>query len=700
LFDKRLSAVTVAANLSFRSGRRWAAGSLIERNRGVLISVGFFLALFALITALSPRGLTYFSMTSLLNAGAALALASIGQTLVILCGGFDLSAGSTVAFANAILVTRMQDSIGSELGWCLAVLIIGAIIGLINGAIIAFFRMQPIIVTLSMMFLVRGATLLILPSPGGSVPESLSDMLVGDAVPGVVPAALIIVLAALGVWFAIKGSRLGTAIFAVGSDETAAHAVGIGVRKTKLAAYAIAGASYAMGGIVLTAQSGAGDPLIGNPFLLGTFTAVVLGGTLLRGGRGGCVGSVFGAYTLLAMTNVLFALKISEYYSSIAEALVLLIAVLLNSMDRQSVLAATLNRLRAGLRTHWAASSPPTHKFAAAPGWAHEVQQLVDTDNRGIRFWKTPYPDWLRFVAPAWIVLLIICVGTALMFGDSFSFGYYANRVLILAVFPAILALGQGIVIMAGGFDLSPPWAIAFCGVVSGALINGSESAVLWVVPLVLIIGMTIGGFNGVGVAFLGVPPIVMTLATNGLLQGASMILSNGMPQGYASEGLRWFVTGSVLGLAPVTFLLAFFTVAATALLAATPFARKVIAVGTNARVAELSGTPVQWTVVATYVVSGVCSALVAVILVGLLGQASLDMGQDYLLPSIAAVVVGGTLITGGRGHYLGMLGGVLVLTTLQIFLAGTALPFAVRDIVFGLVVMAAVLTLRERSGG
>jgi ribose transport system permease protein len=692
--------VTIATNLALRLERRWTIGSFVQRNRGTLISIAFFLALFVVTTALSPRGLTYFSVTSLLNAGAALALAAIGQTFVILCGGFDLSAGSTVALTNAILVTHMQDGIGSELGWCAAVLLIGAIIGLINGAIIAFLGMQPIIVTLSMMFLVRGATLLILPSPGGSIPESLSDMLVGDLIRGAVPTTLIIVVAALGVWFAIKGSRLGTAIYAVGSDETAAGAVGIGVHRTKLATYAIAGAFYAAGGVVLTAQSGAGDPLIGNPFLLGTFTAVVLGGTLLRGGRGGCVGSVFGAYTLLAMTNVLFTLKISEYYSSVAEALVLLIAVLLNSLDRQSVLTSTLNRLRLGLQTPWrkAASSPRV--YAAAPALASEAKQHDDADSRRLRFWAPPYPDWVRFVAPAWICLLIIGAGTGLVFGDSFSFGYYANRVLILAVFPAILALGQGVVIMAGGFDLSPPWAIAFCGVVAGALINGSESAVLWVVPLLVVIGMLIGGFNGVGVAYLGVPPIVMTLATNGLLQGASMILSNGMPQGYASEGLRWFVTGNVLGLAPVTFFLGVFTIAATVLLAATPFARRVVAVGTNARVAELSGVPVQQTIVASYVVSGVCSALVAVILVGLLGQASLDMGQDYLLPSIAAVVVGGTLITGGRGNYLGMLGGVLVLTTLQIFLAGTALPFAVRDIVFGLVVMAAVLTLRERAGG
>ena len=98
------------------------------------------------------------------------------------------------------------------------------------------------------------------------------------------------------------------------------------------------------------------------------------------------------------------------------------------------------------------------------------------------------------------------------------------------------------------------------------------------------------------------------------------------------------------------------------------------------------------------YVLSGVCSALVGILFCGFSGQASLDMGQEYLLASVTVVVVGGTLITGGRGHYIGMIGGVLLLTALQTLLAGTTLPIAVREIIFGLVVLVAVVTLRDRA--
>jgi len=139
------------------------------------------------------------------------------------------------------------------------------------------------------------------------------------------------------------------------------------------------------------------------------------------------------------------------------------------------------------------------------------------------------------------------------------------------------------------------------------------------------------------------------------------------------------------------------FVVVAVLLLGRTAFGRRIYAVGNGERVAALSGVSVGRTLIGVYMLSGLCSAIVGVMLTGFSGQASLGMGDDYLLPSIAVVVIGGTLITGGRGHYLGMLGGALLLTTLQTLLAGTTLPYATRAIVYGLVMLGAVMALRER---
>jgi ribose transport system permease protein len=148
----------------------------------------------------------------------------------------------------------------------------------------------------------------------------------------------------------------------------------------------------------------------------------------------------------------------------------------------------------------------------------------------------------------------------------------------------------------------------------------------------------------------------------------------------------------------PVVIFVAMFVAVSVLLLGRTVFGRRIYAVGNGERIAALSGVPVGRTLIGVYILSGLCSAIVGVLLTGFSGQASLGMGDDYLLPSIAVVVIGGALITGGRGHYLGMLGGVLLLTALQTLLAGTMLPYATRTILFGLVVLVAVMALRERQ--
>ena len=195
----------------------------------------------------------------------------------------------------------------------------------------------------------------------------------------------------------------------------------------------------------------------------------------------------------------------------------------------------------------------------------------------------------------------------------------------------------------------------------------------------------------------LGVSPIVMTLALNGILQGVALIYSNGTPDGFSSPLLRLFMTDHALFVTPVVLFVALFAVVAALLLGRTAFGRRVYSVGNGERVAALSGVPVSQTLIAVYMLSGLCSSIVGILLTGFSGQASLGMGDEYLLPSIAVVVIGGALITGGRGSYLGMLGGALLLTALQTLLAGTMLPYATRTIVFGVVVLAAVMALRER---
>lgn len=688
------------ATLALQRARPSRLGLSLARNRGLIVVVAVFVALLSFIMAITPGPFSYFEVSFMSSGSASLALAAMGQTVVILSGGFDLSAGAVVSLVNVVLATQMQDSAASQIGMAFLAIGVGAAVGAFNGFFVAFARLQPIVVTLSTMFLVRGVTLLILDKPGGMIAPEFSTFFTGDAISGLLPAPLVVLAVAAVIWLLIKNSRYGTGLYAVGSDEDAARSAGIRVRWVKFFTYTIAGGFYGAAGMFISAQTGGGDPLIGNPVLLQTFTAVVLGGTLLGGGRGGAIGSIVGAYTLTLMVNILLVLNVSAYYSSVTEGVVLVLAVLAGSINRQSPIAHYFHQVRLNLKARREGSLPSRFLHSEK---ARSATRLATQSHAAAEAQKVPWvrrnAELLRFVLPAYVCLIAVIVVTQFVYGGHTIFGWkYYDSLIVLGSFLAILALGQGSTILTGGLDLSIPWTIGFCGILAAGLIRGSDEAAVWVIPMVLVIGALIGTFNGLGVVLLGLPPIVITLATNGILQGFALVYSNGTPDGFSSPTLRWFMTGTFLGVTPVVVLVVLFVSAALVLLGRTAFGRRVYAVGNSARVATLSGVGVGGTLIGVYALSGFCAALVGILLTGFSGQASLGMGDEYLLPSIAVVVVGGTLITGGRGHYAGMLGGVLLLTALLTLLAGTTLPHAVRDIIFGLVVLGAVLVLRERS--
>jgi len=648
-----------------------------------------FVLLFTFLQVISPGSFSYFDFNSMANGGATLALAAIGQTIIILTRGFDLSAGAAISLVNVVVASIPQETVGGQIAAVAVGIGIGAAIGAFNGFFVAVFRLQSIVVTLATMFLVRGITLLIMPNPGGSVGFEMSMVLTGSAIPDILPSSVLVIGAALAIWYLLRSSRFGISLYAVGSDPESARSIGLPVMRTRFLAFVIGGMFYGAAGVFISAQTGAADPLVGDPMLLQIFAAVVLGGTSLAGGRGGALGTVIGAYTLMLLVNILLALDVSAYYSTVVEAAALLIAAAAGLMGARGPLRlafAQVGRRLTVRRAGPAGALQPTDRSAPA------------ADDTPPRWLNARRRETLATVLPAYIVLVLVLIATQLVYGGNtiFSLRFY-NSLAPLVSFLAILALGQGVVVMSGGLDLSVPWTIAFCGVLGAGLMQGSNEAAIWAIPLVLAVGAGIGLLNGLGVAAIGLPPIVMTLAMNGLLQGAALIYSDGTPSGATAPALRWLMTGKLWGVAPMLVFMTIFVAMALVLLGRTTFGRRVVAVGTNRRAAYLSGVNTGDVTVLVFMLSGVCSALVGLLLTGFGGQASLGMGDVYLLPSIAIIIIGGTAITGGRGHYAGMLGGALLLTALQTLLAGTTLPFAFRDIIFGLVVIFAILTLRER---
>src|SRR5208282_4867300 len=228
---------------------------------------------------------------------------------------------------------------------------IGMASGAFNGFFVAVLRMQPIVVTLATMFILQGVTLLIMDKPGGQVSPALGDLLIGDAVPNLLPKPTVLTILVLALWTWLKRTNFGVAIYAVGGDVDSARAVGVPTRFVQFMVFVVGGACYGLAGVFISAETGSADPLIGNPMLLQMFAAVVVGGTKLGGGRGGPLGTVFGAYILMMVVNILLELNVSAYYSTVAEGTILVLAVLTGSFSRDSPLVqysrGAILRLRA-----------------------------------------------------------------------------------------------------------------------------------------------------------------------------------------------------------------------------------------------------------------------------------------------------------------------------------------------------------------
>jgi ribose transport system permease protein len=304
---------------------------------------------------------------------------------------------------------------------------------------------------------------------------------------------------------------------------------------------------------------------------------------------------------------------------------------------------------------------------------------------------------------------LYACAGTVaiLLIGSIFHPGFAGwnslRVMLVVASFVGFVAAGQMLVVLVGGIDLSMPWVLNAAAIVLTTSSLGHTSRLPLALTLALGTGAAVGFANGMGVAWLGVPAVVMTLGMNGVLQGLSLGLSKGLTcrscSSYAPAPVRDLFAGRVAGIPADLFVWLGVTLFITVLLTLTTFGRRVYAVGVNPRAAFLSGIGVRGVTVALYTLSGVFAALAGIALVGYGGQPSLGLGDPYLFESIAAVVVGGVSILGGRGQYLGVVAGSLTLVAVITFLQAERVPEYGRSIIYGLVILAILFTYgRDRA--
>jgi ribose transport system permease protein len=323
-----------------------------------------------------------------------------------------------------------------------------------------------------------------------------------------------------------------------------------------------------------------------------------------------------------------------------------------------------------------------------------EARAPAAGDERAASGWRARLGERGATLAVFAISIVLILASRAV--SPSFGGWSEARAVLVLSSFVMVIGFGQGLVILLGGLDLSVASVMTFGGVLTFSWIGASSPALLWGIPLVLVITALVGAVNGVGVTFLRVPPFIMTLAVGIIVYSACLGFTQGTPNGQASPLLSALYTGRLLGIPLIIYLLPIAALLGQVVQSRTPFGRKLHAIGTSDAAAYIAGLGVRRLTIATYMIAGACSGLAGIMMVGYAGGATLTMGQPYLLPSIAAVVVGGTSILGGRGSYLGTVGGAILLTTISTIIGALEMGEGWRIVIYGAVILLALLLMRD----
>lgn len=300
-----------------------------RRNRGLgglYLVVAAFLVLYAVLFPgiLSVGGFSKFTQNWF-----PLALVTMAQALLMLNGGITLAIGPLVSLGAVIAATTMEGVLGVP-GGILAVALAGLAIGAVTGAIVAHLRLPAIIVTLAGSFIITGVALILLPRPGGFIPDWLSTTLAGHT-----PVAFLLLVLILVFWKAFLATSLGIGIYAAGDNPIGAFRSGVPVERVKIVAFALSGLLTALAGLFVAAQTGSGDPVIGAPFTLNSIAAAVLGGVGFLGGKGTMRGAICGSLLLSVMINVMFFLGFPPVAQYVAQGLIIVGAVAVPELLKQ-----------------------------------------------------------------------------------------------------------------------------------------------------------------------------------------------------------------------------------------------------------------------------------------------------------------------------------------------------------------------------
>ena len=309
-----------------------ALASWAQRNAWTLGLLGSLVVLLAFTKIIQPSygvpGIQGLAISVL-----PLALAAVAQAIVVISGGIDLSIGSMMALVNVVAATLMlNQSEGFGVVVVIGMLLLGLVLGAVNGSLIVLTRVPDIVVTLAMSFVWAGCALLVLPTPGGGSAKWLPELVLGSLGNEWIPKAAVVLLVVVAiVWIPVRRSTFGLSLYAIGSNRLGAFRSGVSVGRTRVLAYTLMGLFAALGGLSLTASTSIGTPVPG-PYTLLSVAAVVLGGISLAGGRGSVFGPILAVIILQLIRTDMTFLNVNTNLATVLQGVILIGVVMIGSL--------------------------------------------------------------------------------------------------------------------------------------------------------------------------------------------------------------------------------------------------------------------------------------------------------------------------------------------------------------------------------
>jgi len=591
-----------------------------------------FCVVFGWVGSLNHGFLEFSNFVDMLYNCSYIGVAAIGMTMIILCGHIDISIGAALGVCATVAGKLAVAGVPLAIVFP-ATILAGGIIGLANGLLVAYGRIPAIVTTLGMASILKGSLIL---STGGrwiyGLPPGFAisrTSLLGIPVP-------IFTLILFGVAFALwlKYSAKGRELYAVGGNAEAARLSGISERQVTIRVFVMNGLLVGLAAILYATNFTAIQSNVAPGFELTVITAAVIGGVSILGGTGNVVGALLGALLLQTIGTALVFLHIrAEWFLTVQGSLILL-TILLDVFRRRQTSGPG------------AVISGGGSGQAASPG-----------------FFRLRWLSLQEVVLGSVLVLAVIALS---FLSDRFlTPANLLNQTRFLTEV-ALLAVPMTFVIILGGIDLSVGSIVAFSAVLLGFswLVLGFP---LWLAVLVGIAGGTLAGYlNGLVIVYLGVPPLIVTLATLAIFRGLAYGISesrsfNGFPDAFAFWG-----SGEIAGLPFQLYLLVVVFVISSLILGATPIGRRIYAIGNNEVAARFAGLRVGRIKLLTYTFSGFMAGIAGFIFTSRVTSTRADAATGLELDVIAAVVFGGTSIFGGRGTILGTALGVVTIQLLK----------------------------------